>query len=330
MTSIIDVVGNTPTVYLENISKSLPADIYLKLEYLNPWFSVKDRVALNIIETAEKEGKLTNGTHVIEATSGNTGISLAAICAVKGYEITIIMPEFVSMERKLILRLLGANVILTPEHQGLLGPVAKSFELADTFDSCFIADQTRNDANPQAHLKTGEEIWSQMDHKVDVFVSASGTGGHLTGIGSYLKEQDPNIKVIAVEPEEAAVLSGKMEVGEANGNHGIIGIGPGFIPLTLDRSLIDDVIVIKSKDGYKMALHIIKNEGLLVGVSTGAVLSAAVKLASLDKMKGKNIVVIAASSVERYLTTQLVDDARAYIDELVPIEANQRYLDMLV
>ena len=243
MTTIKNAVGGTPLVRLNNISRPLGASIYLKLEYLNPWMSVKDRVAVNIIETAEREGKLRPGTHVIEATSGNTGISLAGICAAKGYDITIVMPEFVSIERKLLLRMLGANIVLTPESQGLLGPVAKSFELAEQYPTSFIADQTRNPANPGAHYATGEEIWQQLEGHVDAFVAASGTGGHITGIGTCLKAKQPRTLVVAVEPHQAAVLSGRVKVGEAEGNHGIIGIGPGFIPKTLNREIIDRVIV---------------------------------------------------------------------------------------
>ncbi|WP_081063724.1 cysteine synthase A [Burkholderia multivorans] len=328
--SVTNAVGNTPLVHLRNLSAPLSADIYLKLEFLNPWMSVKDRVALNIIETAEREGKLKPGTHVIEATSGNTGISLAGICAAKGYEITIVLPEFVSLERKLLLRLLGANIVLTPERQGLLGPVAKSFELAEKYPSSFIADQTRNPANPEAHFKTGAEILEQLNGKVDVFVAASGTGGHITGIGTYLKKECPGTVVVAVEPKEAAVLSGQVKVGEAEGNHGIIGIGPGFIPETLNREIVDRVAVIETKDGYDTTLQVVREEGLLVGVSTGAALNAAMQIANEPQFSGKNIVVVAASSIERYLSTRLTAEARDYLDAIEPSPAPEHYMASLV
>lgn len=330
MNKIEDAVGETPLVKLNRISENLKASIYLKLEYLNPWMSVKDRVALSIINQAEKEGKIRPGTHVIEATSGNTGISLAGICAARGYGITIVMPEFVSMERKLLLRLLGANIVLTPESQGLLGPVAKSFELAEQHPDCFIADQTRNPANPAAHFATGEEIWRQLNGRVHAFVAASGTGGHITGIGTCLKAKDSRIQVLAVEPAQAAVLSGRVRVGEADGNHGIIGIGPGFIPQTLNREIIDRVLVIDSNRGYETTLRVMREEGLLVGVSTGAAVHAAMLLADEAEMEGKNIVVVAASSAERYLSTRLSHDARAYVDALGLSPAPQRHMDMLL
>jgi cysteine synthase A len=330
MNTIEQAVGNTPLVRLNRISKDLNADIYLKLEYLNPWMSVKDRAALNMIETAEREGRLRPGTHVIEATSGNTGISLAGICASRGHGITVVMPEFVSMERKLLLRMLGANVVLTPESQGLLGPVAKAIELAEQHADCFIADQSRNPANPDAHHATGEEIWRQLDGQVHAFVAASGTGGHITGIGTCLKTKNPGIQVIAVEPIQAAVLSGRVPEGQADANHGIIGIGPGFIPQTLNRDIIDRVTVIDPDRGYDTTLRVMREEGLLVGVSTGAALYAAMLLAEEPEMEGCNIVVVAASSTERYLSTRLAAQAREYIDALVLSPATQHHMDNIL
>lgn len=330
MNTIQHAVGGTPLVRLGNLSRNLGGSIYLKLEYLNPWMSVKDRVAVNIIETAEREGKLRQGTHVIEATSGNTGISLAGLCAAKGYEITIVMPEFVSLERKLLLRLLGANIVLTPESQGLLGPVAKSFELAEQYPDCFIADQTRNPANPAAHNRTGEELWQQLDGRVDAFVAASGTGGHISGIGGYLKTKRPETLVVAVEPRQAAVLSGQVRAGEADGNHGIIGIGPGFIPQTLNREIVDRVVVIEPDDGYATTLRVMREEGLLVGISTGAAVCAAMQLACEPEMAGAHIAVVAASSAERYLSTRLTDDARAYVERLPLSPAQERHIQSLL
>ena len=327
--TILNAIGNTPIIKLANISKKLKGNIYLKMEYLNPWMSVKDRVALNIIEEAERSGKLQKGGHVVEATSGNTGISLAGVCAVKGYTLTIILPEFVSLERKLLLRMMGAQLILTPESQGLLGPVAKSFELAAKDPNIFIADQTRNAANPASHLKTAEEIWDQMEGKIDAYVSASGTGGHITGIGKGLKQKNKDIQVIAVEPESAAVLSGKVAVGKAEGNHGIIGIGPGFIPQTLDRNVIDRVIVIDPEKSYETVQEVMKSEGILIGISTGATLYAAMQLANEEGMEDKNIIIVGASSTERYLSTKLSNEAKDYLSSLTPEPASEKFIELL-
>lgn len=326
---ITDSVGKTPLVRLVNLVSDSQARVLVKLEYLNPWGSLKDRTALEIIEQAELRGKLKPGGHVVEATSGNTGISLAAICASRGYRLTIIMPEFVSMERKVLLRLMGAELIFTPENQGLLGPVAKSLEYQELNPDSFLADQTRNMDNPRAHLKTGQEIWEQTDGDIDIFVSASGTGGHLSGISKYLKSKKPSIKIIAVEPHQTAVLSGRVAPGKGEGNHGIIGIGPGFIPQTLERAFIDDVEVIDVEDAYKTARAVISKEGIPVGCSTGAVLHVALMLARQSENYGKTIVVVAASSAERYLSTELAVDARAYVDGLVAESVGQNYLDML-
>ncbi|MCY4046162.1 MAG: cysteine synthase family protein [Cellvibrionales bacterium] len=327
--TITDYVGQTPLVFLSDISSKIPANIFLKLENMNPWNSVKDRIAKNIIEKAEQSGEITEKTHIIEATSGNTGISLAGVCASRGYKLTIVMPEFVSEERKLLLALMGANIVLTPESQGLLGPVAKSFELADEDPNSFIVDQTRNTNNPDAHIPTGQEIWDQLEGEVDYFVSASGTGGHLSGIGGYLKSKNAAIQVVAVEPKQAAVLSGQVNVGEAEGNHGIIGIGPGFIPQTLNRDVIDSVFVGSVDQGYRRAEEIIKTEGILIGVSTGAVIDAAIEIGSAPSMKNKNIVIIAASATERYLSTKLADNAREYLRQLPCTKALDKYMDML-
>lgn len=325
--TVADIVGNTPLVHLKRLSSEVGANIYLKLEFMSPWFSVKDRIAKNIIEKAESEGKIKPGSHIIEATSGNTGISLAGVCALKGYKLTVIMPEFVSEERKLLLRLLGAEIILTPAEQGLVGPVAKSFEMAENDSNVFIADQTRNPANPEAHLKTGQEIWDELEGQVDVVVAASGTGGHLTGIGTKLKTLGPQVEIMAVEPQSAAVLSGKVEIGEANPDHGLTGVGPGFIPDTLNQEVIDRVLVVDEEESFETVKQIIANEGLLIGPSTGAVISAVKSLASEDKYKNKSIVAVATSSTERYLSTNLTDDARNYLNKLVPSPASEYYME---
>lgn len=327
--TVTGIVGSTPLVRLANLTSAGQATVLVKLEFLNPWGSLKDRAALEIINQAEASGKLKPGGHVVEATSGNTGISLAAICASRGYPLTIIMPEFVSMERKVLLRLLGANLIFTPREQGLLGPVAKSLEYHAQHPDAFLADQTRNPDNPRSHQRTGKEIWEQAEGKVDIFVSASGTGGHISGIGKYLKSRNPRVKVVAVEPHQTAVLSGRVAPGEGEGNHGIIGIGPGFIPQTLDRSVIDDVAVIDVEDAYVTARLVSAREGLLVGASTGAVLHVALQLAKLEENRGKTIVVVAASSAERYLSTELAQSARAYVDSLSSEPAAQIYMDQL-
>lgn len=325
-----DYIGNTPLIHLKNISNDTFSNIYLKLEYMNPWFSLKDRIAKNIILKAEESGELKPGGHIIEATSGNTGISLAGICSEKGYKLTIVMPEFVSEERKLILTMMGVDLVLTPTSQGLLGPVAKSFELAEMDENAFIVDQTRNPNNPSSHEETGVEIWDQLSGKVDCFISASGTGGHITGIGSYLKSQNNDLRVIAVEPTQAAVLSNKVSIENADGNHGIIGIGPGFIPKTLNRDIIDDVVVVDVEDCYKTTENVIKNEGLLIGVSTGAVINAAINIAKKESCTFENIVVVASSTTERYLSTKLADNARKTVSNIKTSPAKEKYIDMLV
>ncbi|MEI7374813.1 cysteine synthase A [Dickeya chrysanthemi] len=328
--SIFSATGSTPIIKLNNITEGFYASIFVKLEYLNPWGSIKDRIALEIIEKAEQDGRLKPGGHVVEATSGNTGISLAAVCAAKGYHLTIILPEFVSIERKILLRMMGANLILTPEAQGLVGPVAKSLEYVENNPDVFVVDQTRNPDNPGAHLRTGEEIWEQTEGDIDIFIAASGTGGHISGIGNYLKSRKPAIKVIAVEPEGAAVLSGKTPPGEATANHGLIGIGPGFIPKTLDRSVIDGYSIVNVDHAYDTARRIIAKEGLLIGASSGAVIAAALEMAANPENKGKKILVIATSQTERYLSTCLADEARAYVNELVPLAVEEKFIGKLL
>jgi cysteine synthase A len=323
-------VGNTPLIELKNITKNLGARIFVKLECLNPWGSLKDRIAVEMIEQAEREGKLRKGGHVVEATSGNTGISLAALCATKGYKVTIILPEFVSEERKILLRMLGANLILTKEEHGLLGPVAKSIEFKEKNPDVFLADQTRNPNNPGGQRKTGIEIWEQSGSNIDIFVSASGTGGHLSGIGAYLKSVKPEIRIVAVEPEMAAVLSGQVKIGEAKTNHGIIGIGPGFIPQTLNRALIDDCFVVDTEAVYQTTREVIASEGLLIGPSSGAVILAALKLAAMDENAGKTIVTVAASQTERYMSTRLADEARAYVSQLNPSSVESKYMNQFL
>jgi cysteine synthase len=327
--SVVDLVGNTPLVRYPTTSDAPAGSVLVKLEYLNPWGSIKDRTAISIVFDAERSGRLRPGGHVVEATSGNTGISLAAICAARGYKLTVFLPEFVSEERKVLLRMMGAEIVLTAAEHGLVGPVAKCMQYAEEHPEVFVADQTRNPSNPQAHLKTGEEIWEQTQGKVDVLVMASGTGGHLTGIARFIKEKSPSTKVVAVEPLEAAVLSGMVTPETANGNHGIIGIGPGFIPNTLDRSLIDDVVVIRVEDAYETAREAISKQGLLVGTSSGAVIHVAKVLAGRPENHGKVIVAVAASASERYLSTKLSSEAKDYVARLAPVDVPQSYITKL-
>lgn len=330
LVGIESVVGSTPVVELKHLTRGLNVRIFVKLEYLNPWGSLKDRIALEIIEKAEQDGLLRPGGHVVEATSGNTGISLAAICAARGYRLTIILPEFVSLERKILLKMMGAELILTPGDQGLIGPVAKSMEYAEQHPGVFVADQTRNMNNPGAHVRTGREIWQQTKGRVDVFIAASGTGGHLSGIGNYLKQRNSALKVIAVEPEGAAILSGQTGTGASLANHGIIGIGPGFIPETLDRSLIDHIFVVNVDHAYETAKQVIAREGLLVGPSSGAVIAAALTLARQPEYFDKSFLVIAASQAERYLSTRLADEARAYVAALQTNPVDPQYIEKLL
>lgn len=328
--TIFSATGSTPIVRLSNITNELYASIFVKLEYLNPWGSIKDRIALEIIEKAEQDGLLKPGGHVVEATSGNTGISLAAVCAAKGYRLTIILPEFVSIERKILLRMMGAELILTPEAQGLIGPVAKSLEFIEKNPGVFVADQTRNPNNPGAHVRTGQEIWEQTNGDIDIFIAASGTGGHISGIGNYLKSRNPQIRVIAVEPEGAAVLSGETQPGKAKANHGLIGIGPGFIPQTLDRAIIDGYSIVNVDHAYDTTRLVIAKEGLLIGASSGAVIAAALEIAACPDNAGKKILVIATSQTERYLSTCLADEARTYVNGLVPIDVEEKFIERLL
>ena len=326
--NIVDSVGSTPLIRLKSFSDNF--NLYAKLEYMNPWGSLKDRVAVKIIEDAEEKGLLKEGMHVIEATSGNTGISMAAVCASKNYKCTVILPEFVSTERKILLSLLGADIILTKKADGLVGTVAKSLEMAAEDENIFILDQTQNENNPDSHQATAEEMIKQMlDENIDVLVVASGTGGHLSGIGKYLKEHC-GTHIIAVEPKSSAILSGEMSIEEATADHGIIGIGPGFKPKTLDTEVIDEVIVVDEQESYRMAQKIMKKEGILIGASSGAALLAAEKLSEQKRFLGKNIIAVLASSAERYLSTDLAHEARNYVNNLVPQESNLTYINQLL
>lgn len=298
---ISELIGNTPLLKLNNFikSRSLGADIYAKLEYFNPAGSIKDRVALEMIETAEADGTLKPGSVIIEPTSGNTGIGLAAIAAAKGYRTIIIMPETMSEERKKMMSAYGAELILTEGSRGMAGCIEKAEKIKAENPNSIIAGQFTNPANPMAHIKTtAPEIWDALDGKVDVFVAGIGTGGTISGNGRFLKEKNPDIKIIGVEPASSPLLT----EGKA-GAHKIQGIGANFVPEILDRGVIDEIITVSDADAYAFAKDIAKSEGVFVGISAGAALCAATEIAQREDMKGKNIVVIFPDGGGRYLST---------------------------
>lgn len=301
--SILDLVGNTPLISIKNYEKNnnLEANIFVKLEYLNPAGSVKDRVAKAMIEDAEKKGLLKEGSTIIEPTSGNTGIGLAAIAAAKGYKIIIAMPETMSIERRALMKAYGAELVLTEGLKGMKGAIEKAKELALEIPNSFIPGQFDNPANPQAHyLTTGPEIWNDTLGDIDIFVAGVGTGGTISGVGKYLKEKNPNIKVVAVEPKSSPVLS----EGHA-GPHKIQGIGAGFVPNTLDTKIYDEIITIENEEAFQTGKEIALTEGILVGISSGAALKAATILAKRPENKNKKIVVLLPDTGDRYLSTPL-------------------------
>lgn len=298
-----DLIGNTPLVELIHIEKEyeLSARLLAKLEYFNPAGSVKDRIAKEMIEQAEADGSLKEGSTIIEPTSGNTGIGLAAIAAAKGYRVVIVLPETMSVERRNIIRAYGAEIVLTEGSKGMRGAIDKAEELAKEIPDSFIAGQFVNPANPAAHKKTtGPEIWNDTDGKVDAFVAGVGTGGTITGTGEYLKEKNPSIEVIAVEPAASAVLSG----GSA-GPHKIQGIGAGFVPETLHTDVYDKVVTVENEDSFSYAKELIKKEGIMAGISSGAALKAAIDWAKQPEHKGKTVVVLLPDSGDRYYSTSL-------------------------
>lgn len=299
--SVEELVGRTPLVELSRFAEGLPAKIFAKVEFMNPAGSIKDRAAKSMLCDAEKRGILNKDTTIIEPTSGNTGIGLAALCAARKIKLIIVMPDTMSVERRLLMTAYGAELVLTDGKLGMSGAIQKAEELAKEIPNSFIAGQFVNPANAMAHYETtGPEIWEDTDGEVDIFVSAAGTGGTVTGTGRYLKEKNKNIEVVAVEPFESPVLSG----GSA-GSHGIQGIGAGFIPEVLDTTVYDKVVTVKTEEAYEMARKLGKTEGLLVGISSGAALSGAVKLANMPENKGKKIVVILPDTGERYLSCGL-------------------------
>lgn len=302
--SAVELIGHTPLIEVTNYEKQngiTDATILVKLEYLNPAGSVKDRVALNMIETAEREGKLTPGGTIIEPTSGNTGIGLAAVAAAKGYQAILTLPETMSVERRKLLQAYGAKLVLTDGAQGMKGAIAKAEELQASTPGSIILGQFVNPANPAIHkATTGPEIWEDTDGKVDIFVAGVGTGGTITGVGSYLKEKNPAVKVVAVEPESSPVLSGGQP-----GAHKIQGIGAGFVPEVLDTGIYDEIIKVANEDAFTAGRAIAVQEGVLVGISSGAALHAAAQLAKRPENKGKVIVALLPDSGDRYLSTPL-------------------------
>ncbi len=303
---ITQLVGGTPLVKVKNYSKEqgLEATVLVKLEYLNPAGSVKDRIAKAMIEDAEKKGLLKEGSVIIEPTSGNTGIGLAAIAASKGYRAILTMPETMSVERRNLLKAYGAEIVLTEGSKGMKGAIAKADELAKEIPGSFIPGQFVNPANPAAHRSTtGPEIWADTDGKVDFFVAGVGTGGTLTGVGEYLKSKNPKVKVVAVEPETSPVLS----KGTA-GPHKIQGIGAGFVPDTLNTKIYDEIIPVANEDAFATGKEIARKDGILVGISSGAALYAATQLAKRPENKGKTIVVLLPDTGDRYLSTPLFQD----------------------
>ncbi len=303
--SVGETVGKTPIVRLGKTEKkhSLSAALLAKIEYFNPAGSVKDRVALHMIEDGEARGLITSDSVIIEPTSGNTGIGLAAICASRGYRLIIVMPENMSEERKLLMRAYGAELVLTDASLGMKGAIAKAEELHKKTPNSLIAGQFYNPANPEAHyLTTGREIWDDTDGEIDIFVSCVGTGGTLSGTARYLKEQNPKIKVVAVEPEGSPFISEGR-----SGAHKIQGIGAGFIPENLDLSLVDEALTVTDDEAFEAAREAAKTEGLLVGISSGAALAAAIKAAQREENKGKRIIVILPDTGERYLSSGLFE-----------------------
>ena len=298
-----ELVGKTPLVWLSRISSNCKARIAGKLEYFNPASSVKDRIGVSMLQEAEKAGKIKPGTTIVEPTSGNTGIALAWVAAARGYKLILTMPESMTIERRKLLSLLGADVVLTPAEQGMTGALEKAREIIAETPNSFMPQQFKNPANPKIHRETtAEEIWKDTDGQVDIFISGIGTGGTITGVGEILKSRKPEIAVVAVEPAESAVLS-----GDKPGPHKIQGIGAGFIPEVLNKEIIDEIIRIENYEAFDISRRLAREEGILAGISSGAAVAAALKVAKRSENSGQNIIVILPDSAERYISTELFE-----------------------
>jgi cysteine synthase A len=308
--NIADLVGNTPIIKLNNIDKSLDCQIYAKCEFMNPTGSIKDRIGMNMIKVAIYDSAINKDTHIVEPTSGNTGIALASQCAALNLKLTLTMPESMSVERRKILKALGANLVLTPKEQGMQGSIDKANQIVQNEENAITLAQFENKANPQIHKETTAlEILRDMDNDIDIFVSSVGTGGTISGTASVLKQNIDDILVVAVEPENSAVLSGKEM-----GSHKIEGIGAGFIPETLDTDIYDEIITVSDEDAINTARDLMSKEGLLVGISSGANVYAAMQLAKLPQNKNKKIVTILCDSAQRYLSTDLFEQTEDIVD----------------
>jgi len=313
--NIVETVGRTPLVKLNRVTRGIDATIAIKCEFFNPLGSVKDRIGVSMIEAAEKEGIIKTNTVIVEPTSGNTGIALAFVCAAKGYKLILTMPETMSLERRTLLAMLGAQLVLTPGSEGMKGAIARAEELLKTTPNAWMPQQFNNAANPAIHQRTtAEEIWADTDGKVDILVAAVGTGGTITGVAEVIKQRKPDFKAIAVEPKDSPVIQQTLKGQPLKpGSHKIQGTGAGFVPNNLHLKIVDEVVSVSNDEAFIMARRLAKEEGILAGISSGANVHAAIEIAKRPENKGKLIVTIACSTGERYLSTALADEARAEV-----------------